>query len=159
MSQELVDKIYKVTDDTIHGFFMEHRFLSNFHEFPLTLDGITYPSSEHAYMAQKTLSREDQILISQLKKPGDAKRKGQTLTLRPDWEHYRVAAMLQVLYRKFQHPDLALALLDTGNKYLEETNWWNDRFWGVCDGEGLNMLGKCLMIVREDARWLWCSTD
>jgi N-glycosidase YbiA len=155
MSQEQVDATYKVTDTAIHGFFMEHRCLSNFHELPLTVDGITYPSSEHAYMAQKTLDRDTQLEVSMIVGSGRVKKFGQTIPLRPDWEYYRVAAMLQVLFRKFEDHNLAMALLETGDKYLEETNWRKDEFWGVCEGKGLNMLGKCLMIVREDLKKLW----
>jgi predicted NAD-dependent protein-ADP-ribosyltransferase YbiA (DUF1768 family) len=29
---------------------------------------------------------------------------------------------------------------------------WGDRFWGVCNGVGENMLGKLLMQVREELR-------
>lgn len=159
MTQEQVDVIYKVTDDAIHGFFMEHRCLSNFHEAPLTIDGITYPSSEHAYMAQKSLNRDVQLEISMIVGSNKAKKFGQNIVLRPDWEYYRVAAMLQVLFRKFEDHDLAMVLLNTGDKYLEETNWWNDKFWGVCNGKGLNMLGKCLMIVREDLKQLWGNNE
>ena len=74
------------------------------------------------------------------------------MELRDDWEFYRVAAMLDVLTLKFQqNPDIALLLKNTGNLYLEETNDWNDKFWGAdMIGSGLNMLGKCLMIVRNN---------
>jgi predicted NAD-dependent protein-ADP-ribosyltransferase YbiA (DUF1768 family) len=31
-----------------------------------------------------------------------------------------------------------------------EGNTWNDRFWGVCRGSGLNHLGRILMEVRAE---------
>lgn len=31
-----------------------------------------------------------------------------------------------------------------------EGNTWGDKFWGVCDGEGENHLGKLLMEVRAE---------
>jgi len=33
---------------------------------------------------------------------------------------------------------------------LEETNTWGDKYWGVCNGEGENQLGKLLMKIREN---------
>ena len=61
--------------------------------------------------------------------------------------------MLRVLRAKFaQNPELAMQLLATGTRYLEETNTWGDTYWGVCEGKGLNMLGKTLMQVRDELR-------
>ena len=31
-----------------------------------------------------------------------------------------------------------------------EGNTWNDTFWGVCNGQGQNWLGKILMLVRSE---------
>lgn len=58
--------------------------------------------------------------------------------------------MSQLIFQKFL-TDLQLRqkLLDTKDAYLEETNNWNDTFWGVCNGEGENNLGKILMATRE----------
>ena len=58
--------------------------------------------------------------------------------------------MYDLLKQKFSNPVYKELLLSTGNAYLEETNTWNDCFWGVCNGEGLNNLGKSLMILRND---------
>ena len=137
-----------VTEESILGFFGEYRSLSNFHLCPVNIQGITFPSSEHAYMAEKTGVQGEKRKFLELT-ASEAKKYGQTITLRPDWEYYRVLAMTKVLLAKFtQNQDLRELLLKTGYKYLEETNWWKDRFWGVCNGEGLNMLGKTLMVVR-----------
>lgn len=152
-----------VNDQGIYGFFSEYRFLSNFHLCDVVVDGILYPSSEHAYLAYKTDDVAVKQKIADLNKASEAKKMGQEIVLRYDWEYYRVAAMLNCLHIKFKNRTLAEMLLDTGDKYLEETNWWKDKFWGVykpVDGfqddgvapGGLNMLGKCLMMVRSDLR-------
>jgi predicted NAD-dependent protein-ADP-ribosyltransferase YbiA (DUF1768 family) len=60
--------------------------------------------------------------------------------------------MADLVRQKFQQPQLCAALLATGDEYLEETNWWKDTFWGVCNGEGLNKLGNILMMVREELK-------
>jgi len=152
-----------VNERGIYGFFKQYRFLSNFHPCDLIIGDIHYPSSEHAFMAYKTDNIGEKIRLSGIVKPSDVKKAGQLVTLRPDWEYYRVAAMLSCLYAKFA-PDTELAdmLLETGGKYLEETNWWHDQFWGFYKPQpgievfggtgGLNMLGKCLMIVRNSLK-------
>lgn len=148
-------RLPRVTEYAIYGFFGEYRFLSNFAPAPLVLpeDGILYPTSEHAYMAQKTVSLPLRRELAALSTPQDAREAGLQLSLRLDWAVQRLHAMLAALRAKFgQNPELAERLLATGQHYLEETNNWDDRFWGVVDGEGLNMLGKMLMQVRNDLR-------
>ena len=54
-----------------------------------------------------------------------------------------------VLEKFLQNYRLERRLLDTGDAILIEGNWWNDKFWGVCKGEGCNMLGQILMEVRD----------
>ena len=140
----------------IFGFFDEYRFLSNFQDAPLLLqgqyaDGIRYPTSEHAYMAQKTRDLVERQRIAALPRPSMAKDEGQLIVLRADWETYKQHAMLAAIRAKFrQNPELAQRLLATHLLYLEETNNWGDQYWGVVDGVGLNMLGKILMQVRME---------
>jgi len=146
-------KLPTVTPDGIYGFFGDYRFLSNFHLCPLELDGLSYPSSEHAYMAQKSLDPDwRKRLALQGLTPIQARRLGQTVALRPHWGELRLCTMHQVLSHKFLNPDMRRRLLATQDKYLEETNDWGDRFWGVCEGQGLNWLGRLLMQVREHYR-------
>lgn len=140
-----------VTEFGIYGFFGDYRFLSNFQAAPLVLDGIQYPTSEHAYMAEKVLDFDLRRRIAALPKAADAQRFGQTVPLRDGWDAYRPHAMLRVLRAKFaQNPELAQRLLATGQLYLEESNDWHDTYWGVCNGQGLSMLGKTLMQVRNE---------
>ena len=66
-----------------------------------------------------------------------------------DWFNKNLDIMEAILLDKFtRNEDLKAKLLETGGKYLEETNWWNDQFWGVCNGKGENTLGKVLMKIR-----------
>lgn len=141
-----------VTPTGIFGFFGEYRFLSNFHLAPLEVEGVLYPSSEHAYMAQKSLDPAVRERFSRLASPQEARREGQLVTLRPDWEEVKVAAMLKVSLAKYQDPELAARLLATGDRYLEETNYWNDTVWGFSNGRGSNYLGRVLMGVRASLR-------
>lgn len=145
-----------VTDDKILGFFGEYRFLSNFHICKVEIDSRTFWSSEAAYMSMKSSNVEyKNALSSPGLPPFVAKGLGHSVILRDDWDHYRVLAMHRVVTAKFlQNTELLEKLVATGDKYLEETNDWNDKFWGVCEAKGLNMLGETLMAVRKDFSFL-----
>lgn len=134
--------------DSFHG---EHRFLSNFWPAEVMLDGVTYPTVEHAYVAAKTLDIETRREIAAVEKPGDVKRFGRKLALRSDWESVKLDVMRDLVRQKFAHSELRAQLLATGDAELIEGNTWNDTFWGVCRGKGENHLGKILMSVRASA--------
>jgi ribA/ribD-fused uncharacterized protein len=138
--------------DRIEGFCGENRFLSNFAFARVTLDGVVYSTTEHAYQAAKTLDSSKRAMIKIAKTPGVAKRLGKLLELREDWLDVREGIMTDLLIQKFSQPEYMHQLLSTGDAYLEETNTWNDTFWGVCSGKGLNRLGHILMQIRSDLR-------
>jgi len=130
-----------------------YRYLSNFWPAEVEFDGIRYPTVEHAYQSAKSLNPNDRRRIAALPTPADAKREGRALTLRADWEQVKFDVMEQCVRYKFtHHPDLADQLLATGDAILEEGNTWNDRVWGVYQGQGENHLGKILMKVRGELR-------
>lgn len=142
-----------VNETGIFGFFNEYRFLSNFHVCEIIYEGISYPSSEAAYMSAKSTDLDVKKVFTTLE-PWKARKAGQLIELRADWEKIKNQVMFDVNLDKYtRHEDLKKLLLATGNKYLEETNWWNDKYWGVCNGEGQNWLGKTLMKVRDQLMW------
>jgi ribA/ribD-fused uncharacterized protein len=113
-------------------------------------EGITYHSSEHAYVASKTNDRDKKLHIARIECPKQAKKFGRTLKLRADWESVKIPIMYQIVKKKFtENGDLGNMLIFTGNAHIEETNTWNDTFWGVCNGKGKNILGEILMKVRD----------
>lgn len=140
-----------INDTGIYGFFDDYRFLSNYHVCPVRIDSRHFKSSEAAYMSFKTTDENLRDTFAGDIKPSDAKRMGNELILRPDWEAMKVLCMTRVLYAKFEQNYILGSLLrSTGNRYLEETNDWNDRFWGAdVFGSGHNMLGKTLMFIRD----------
>jgi ribA/ribD-fused uncharacterized protein len=134
----------------ILGFTGPHRFLSNFWEAPQTIDGITFPTNEHFFAWSKTSDPISKSDILNCSTPGAAKRAGKHVRLRYDWEVVKDDIMLRGLRAKFgQNLHLADMLCATGREYLEETNKWGDRYWGV-DGTGFNRLGILLMLVRAE---------
>lgn len=136
----------------IESFQGKYRFLSNFWPCLVVLDGVRYPTVEHAYQAAKTLNILDRRYIAVLVSPGDAKRVGKKVVIRPDWESVKVGVMEDLVRQKFSHPHLAKLLSETGDAELIEGNTWGDRFWGVCRGSGRNELGKILMRVRTEVQ-------
>lgn len=139
-----------ITDEGIYGFFGDYRCFSNFHMCEIEWEGIKYPSSEHAYMAAKTLDQESRLKIASLTNPAAAKKFGRELELRENWDEIKFDIMFDILMYKFiHHKDIRKILLETGDLYLEETNNWGDVIWGVCNGKGTNELGKTLMRVRD----------
>ena len=131
----------------------EYAFLSNFYpSFITDEDYITYPTVEHYFQAMKTLDTGVRFYIAIQATPGQAKRLGRRLDLRPDWEFIKDSIMEEALRMKFSNPKLRKALLNTGDEYLEEGNTWGDQYWGVCNGVGKNKLGKLLMKIRQEIK-------
>jgi ribA/ribD-fused uncharacterized protein len=146
--------VYLVQPDAITSFKGEFRFLSNFYPATVEIDGIIYPTSEHAFQAQKTLSTRWRRYIAHQNTPRLAKRIGRELELREDWEAIKLDVMMGTLAVKFgTHEDLGDLLLATGRRQLMEGNKWGDTFWGcVQKGSGWmgeNHLGRTLMRIRS----------
>jgi ribA/ribD-fused uncharacterized protein len=149
-------------DEEIRGFFgpNDYRFLSNFEPCDIYWDGFWFPSVEHAYQIAKIgrlSDLEDKTLIYQFQHftAVEAKNFGQKISLRSDWERVKAKIMFELVYQKFAfNKGLGEKLLATGDKYLEETNHWKDKFYGVdaFTREGKNMLGKILMAVRNNLK-------
>jgi hypothetical protein len=132
------------------GFFEgEWGFLSNFSLSPIVVEGISIDTVEHAYQCKKTTNKEVRVAIYLASSPGQAKKMGNRIDLRHDWDEIKVDVMRDLLFKKFEHPQLRMKLLATGDAYLEEGNYWGDRIWGVVNGRGKNLLGKLLMEVRD----------
>lgn len=138
-----------VEHDAITRFTGAYSFLSNFHPSQVEWMGVDAPTVEHAFQLAKTLDAKMRREIAEATSPGQAKRLGRRVQLRPGWEDAKCAVMGALLVQKFtRHPDLAQALLATGRVQLVEGNDWGDSFWGVCRGHGRNQLGIQLMEVR-----------
>lgn len=132
----------------------EGKELSNFFSavFPLTLQcgTFTFSSAEAAYqcLKQPRLTKA-KVALFQVMTPSTAKQYGQTIPLRADWEHVKIAAMQYVLEAKFTNQSMRTALLNTNDEPLIHLSPW-DRYWGVDNmGNGENHLGRLLMDLRE----------
>ncbi len=131
---------------------------------PLIIDGISYPTSEHAYQAMRSTDENVRRKIAAMPSPYDAKRywRDHQPESRADWDNIKLDVMRQVLELKFApgtrcHKEL----MATGKKKLVEYNNWGDKYWGahvqnLPDGtvhiSGENHLGTLQMEVRERHR-------
>lgn len=138
--------------EVIDAFRGEYRFLSNFWPTSIAFEGVTYPSVEHAYQAAKASDDVTRARIADAPTARDARRMGRAVPLDDRWEERRLTTMRALVEIKFRRYDLARRLAATGDAELIEGNSWGDRYWGVCDGEGANHLGRILMEVRAALR-------
>ena len=159
---------YAVHDaQNIKGFFgPKYRFLSNFWICPngVEFDRNIYQSVENAYHAAKVLPecRADFLDVS----PQVAKKLWERYPLVDKdasvWSGRRTAVMGGLVFSKFfRDVELRRKLLETEEKYLEESNDWSGCFWGVAyagskkknaywaNRKCKNMLGGILTETRE----------
>ena len=139
----------------ISSFRGNFAFLSNFYPINVVYEGKIYPSSEHAFVAAKTLDEDIRAAITLVPTAGKVKNLGKTLTLRNDWNAVKINEMRRILEDKFSpsRTDVPIMqwLTDTAPAILIEGNTWGDRFWGQSPvGNGRNELGKILMSIRDD---------
>lgn len=139
--------------EQITRFWSAYFFLSNFYITRVIFEDVDYPSVENAYQAAKTLDEELRKKFTDCT-PGEAKKLGNRIKIRPDWEQVKFDIMFELLKQKFSHPRLRKMLLDTGDAKLIEGNTWGDTIWGCIDvgGEwvGENHLGKMQMKIRSE---------
>jgi len=141
---------------SIDDFQGDYAFLSNFAPAPVRLNGVQYPTVEHAYQAAKTLELAEREKIRGASTPGLARKMGRKVAKRPDWPDLKVDLMRDLVRQKFEgQRDLKKSLLATGDAELVEGNTWHDNFWGNCrcarcaSTPGQNWLGRILMDVRR----------
>jgi ribA/ribD-fused uncharacterized protein len=134
-------------------------FLSNSFvvEGGIEYEGVRYPSVENAFQAAKTLDLEERQLFETVSTT-QARRFGQKVAMQERWGYLRVNVMQDLVWAKFQNPELREKLLATGDTPIEGTNSTHDNYWGACQcprckgALGLNWLGRILMSVRRELR-------
>lgn len=148
------------TDFEVKGFFGDYRFLSNFWPAKVFLDDVEYSCVENAYQAAKYLADQRSYLKTCTPREAIIYTRDNPLNeaSSKQWDALRLIVMENLLRQKFDptvNRELYSLLQGTGARFLEETNYWGDIFWGVHkteaseQGEGENNLGKLLMKVRS----------
>lgn len=133
-------------------------------DFPseIKVDGIIYPTAEHAYQACKTDDRYTKEAIASVSVL-EARKIGKGLTLDlVAWDDQKSIIMSYLLRQKFMKSiksDITKALLDTGAKYL--VMFSPDSFWGtdVTKTQGENIYGAILMSIRSEINFFLGNED
>ena len=121
----------------------------------IELDGLSWPSVEHYVQGMKFNQQTLQTRISQATRPAVAARiaRNNFLRRRRDWKAVCRTVMTRGMYIKCKTwPEVAQALLDTGDKFLVESDLY-DNYWGCGrDQQGHNYYGRVLTEIREKLR-------
>ena len=129
--------------------------LGTFSHHSFQLEGLEWPSVEHYFQAMKFEDPRYRERIRQADHPKKARKLGRTRLKkrRSDWSRIKATVMTRGVYTKCRtHPDIARALLATGDRPLIENSNY-DYYWGCGrDRRGTNMYGKVLMNVRDKLR-------
>ena len=139
----------------------EYHFLSNFYPWPIEFQGKMFPTLEHAYQAAKFTAWPEVVQeILDCPTPGLTKYLAHKHRAKvpPCWFDYvRELVMFSLLMQKFDKESALYDRLCATGPFTEliEGNTWNDTFWGVCNGEGDNVLGRMLMTIRDNQRPQW----
>jgi ribA/ribD-fused uncharacterized protein len=139
----------------IWKFDKQYKWLSNFAPCTIVLSGITYPSVEHAYMSAKSNDVRWYLKCTDERiKPGAIKKMSRGILLVSNWDAIKVDVMRACLYQKFNQEPYKSLLIETGDAYIQEGNFWGDTFWGVDLNSklGENRLGKMIMEIRDELK-------
>ncbi|KAG8829828.1 hypothetical protein FRC17_005945 [Serendipita sp. 399] len=128
---------------------------TNFSPDRVMYNGRDYPTSEHAFQAQKFLDHRPGLaehIRTYSDNPRDAFNEARRFQpeWRTDWHSIKIQKMEEILYEKFaRHPRLRRMLTETDDAELIEDSP-HDPFWGIGrDRKGENQLGIALMKLRD----------
>ncbi|MBL6690494.1 MAG: NADAR family protein [Pseudomonadales bacterium] len=120
---------------------------------PIQLEDLVWPTVEHYVQAMQFEDDSKREKIRMAATADQARKLGKTGWFnrpRENWENLRSIYMTRALYTKCRaHPEVARALLATGDEHLVENDQY-DYYWGCGrDRRGDNTFGKVLMQVRD----------
>lgn len=136
-------------------------YFSPYTAHAIELDGVVYPTLEHAYQCQRYTDEKIRHLILAAHSPVKAwevstKYKHLQVPEFKTWEH-KLAVMKKLMRLKAeQHEEVRKALLDSGDlkivkhivTYPPGDGEWDDGE----DGKGLNHTGRLWMEIREELK-------
>jgi ribA/ribD-fused uncharacterized protein len=136
-------------------------YFSPYTAHAIEIDGIVYPTVEHAYQCSRYADEKIREEIRLGRSPVKAwelssKHKHEQIPLFKNPEHKRAVMKDLMRARALQHEDVRAALLETRDMEIVKhitTYPPGDGFWDDGEqGEGQNEMGKIWMEIREELR-------
>ena len=129
--------------------------LAAYSKHSFELEGREWASVEHYFQTMKFSDEALREKIATADHPKIAAKiaKRNFWKVRKDWKKIQVVIMTRGTYIKCRtHPEVAQALLDTGDRMIVEESLY-DHYWGCGrDQRGHNYYGKLLMDIRQRLR-------
>lgn len=114
--------------------------------------GVDVLSIGHALMYGKALVMGDLDMVDKLEEnklePKDYIRLGNKIKVNGLWEKYRKRVMISILEDRFSNADSLYLLKATGKRKLVLKVPY-DSVWGIGNGDGSNLMGEALTLVRS----------
>lgn len=153
MESAFTEERYKHKSKSSYLFKGHNHPLSNFYPVKdFQFDGISFQTSEAAYVHAKAMHHNDQTTANQVRKSNTgihAKRLGDRVKADRLWQYKKVDVMDNILRAKIKTCDAARKALEesTDQPIIEDTE---HEFWGRGKNHtGQNMLGKLWMVYRK----------
>lgn len=139
--------ISRLDTDQLLGITSRHSF---------QLEDRIWPTVEHYFLAMQFEDETRQEAIRLEDDPVKARKMGKTGWFRrprPDWDRLQRVYMTRAVYTKCKsYPEVADALLATGDERIVENDQYN-YYWGLGrDRRGDNTYGSVLMEIRDKLR-------
>ena len=139
-------------------------YFSPYTAHAIELDGVVYPTVEHAYQCQRYSKETQKDIIEEIRaahspvKAWEVSTKYKHIQL-PEFKkevHKRAVMKKLMKLKALQHEEVRKALMDSQDQkivkhiltYPPGDGWWDD---GV-DGTGENQMGEIWMEIREELR-------
>jgi ribA/ribD-fused uncharacterized protein len=140
----------------VHFYNQWYDVLNNFSANAVKIDGVIYPTGEHAYQAAKCTDPKGKKEILAATSPLQAKviaNQKYAMAKHANWNEVKLDVMESILRAKLeQHQEVREALLRSGDEEIAEDSP-GDTFWGRgTDGRGENQLGKLWMKIRSELK-------
>ena len=125
---------------------------SNLYHTTLSIRGMTFKSLEHCYQYEKALHNCDPVRAEKIRHCNtsfEAMRMGKRIKLNLEWHEIKADVMARLLRTKFSQCAIFRKKLNAtrGCRLVEDTA---NIYWGRgYNGQGMNMLGKLLMSIRD----------
>lgn len=141
--------------DPVFFYPKEFYVFDNFSSFQVEYDGFLWPTSEHAYHAERFKGFSADVIkeIKESRSAHDAQKIAERNKDKqnPKWDDIKKSVMKDILRNKVQqHPYVLKKLLESGDREIIEDSWRDETWgWGL-NKDGKNLLGNIWMELREE---------